>query len=138
MQGRLNRAIPTRVVGRDLRGVHEGHPSELSHIDVVKGRPVDEGERRAGEALVRGVPELLEGEPAGHPQRGAQRVAAIQDEDDELAAAAHRLDAPARQARGQQLHRLGLGEAHPIGRERRDRPAGHELRELPRDGLDFG
>jgi len=137
MERRPERAIAAGIVGDDLRGVHQGHAPELAHVDEVKGRAVDEGEGRAGEPLRSGLAQLLEREPSGHPQRGAERVTAVQHEHDELAPAADGLDAPPGQARRHERHRLGLGDALPVGRERRDRPAGHALGQLSRDRLDL-
>src|SRR5439155_24279873 len=51
---------------------------------------------------------------------------------------AHVLDAPAGKPRGDERHRLRLGDALPIGGEGRDRATGHQLRELARDRLDLG
>ncbi len=138
MQWRLQGAIASGIVGDDLRGVHQGHAPELAHVDEVEGRAVGEREGRAGEPLWGGLAQLFEREPSGHPQRRAERVAAIQQEHHELAAAANGLDPPAGQARSHERHRLGLGDPLPVGCERGDRPAGHALGQLSRDRLDLG
>ena len=138
MERRLERPLPARIGPDDVRRVDERHAPELPHVDVVERRAIGEGERGAREALGRRVAELLEREATGHPQRRAERVAAVEPEHHELPAAAHVLDAPAGKPRGDERHRLRLGDALPIGGEGRDRATGHQLRELPRDRLDLG
>ena len=138
MERCLEAAVAAGAVGRDLGPIHERHPSELAHVDEVEGGAVGERERRAREPLRCGLAKLLEREAAGHAERRAECVATVQRQHDDLPAASHGLDAATREPRGDEPHGLGLGEALPVRRERRDRPAHHERRELARDRLDLG
>src|SRR2546423_4978108 len=120
----------------ERRRIDDRHPSELARVREPHRGPVLKTDLAAHVTLV-DVGHSVQKLP-GHTERHDERLASVEIEDDELAAAAYVAYPPAAEARADHLGRLRLGEPDPARLELADGAIDDERAQLPRDRLDLG